>query len=129
MGDVITPDFQQTPLQPGDGIYFKTVAKGPTQKAAVVKFNQGYGIGVLLGYYEPHQPVPEKQDFLVLMGRIGFVSLDDIMECLGKETMEAILDAHHLKYYGITAEQLAERKKSVAASAPNGKPEPLQNDL
>jgi len=110
---------QPPPLSPGDAVFVTAVRKHPTSGAPVIRFKQGYGIAVMLGAYQPHDPPPKPRDLLVMMGQLGYVLLDDIAELLGDDVVKQILAAHQAKYFGVVAEGPAETN---GAPAPDNEP-------
>jgi len=88
-------------LGPGSVLFFKRVKTSKLKAAPEYSF-QGTGFGLLLGMVADHEKEPNLRDVFCILGKLGFVSLDDVGHFLGKEQMEEVVKKLELKYWGVT---------------------------
>ena len=85
--------------KPGDLIYVQQFKNSPKDKMSV-QFNKGRGMALLLGQHHDHVPEPTPHHLFTMIGRIGFLSFDDLKEFLGPELALQAIEKFELKYYG-----------------------------
>lgn len=90
-------------MKNGDIIYFKEAKVSTALKAPIAQF-KGHAFGILLGYVPPFQKDPTAGMAIRLLGEVGFISFDDIIELAGKQTCELLQKKFIEKYYGKLAQ-------------------------
>lgn len=69
---------------------FATAVKNRPGKGLTVSF-KGHAICLLIGHIEPGAPPPTPLEAASLMGAAGYVSLDDVLEILGRDAQEEMI--------------------------------------
>lgn len=101
-------------LQMGDCVFFQKAKLGTQRGALEVQF-KGHGFGMMLGIIPHFGKQPQALDLFVIMGKVGFVTFDDVGEFLGPELATKVLEGFHKKY-GL-AQPTEEDKKKAAEIA------------
>lgn len=83
----------------GDIAFFKRAKKSSLKNSPESQFT-GYGFGVFLGHLNPFTPDPPLSILKTLMGGAGFLRFDDVIEFLGKEKGEEVIQKFTEKYVG-----------------------------
>lgn len=107
-------------MKNGDLVFFKRARKTSGPNAPEIQFD-GLGFGVLLG----HQPPgvvgePSRGHVIRLLGSVGFVSFDDVIELLTREQGELLVQKFLFKYYG----NHSQGEKPSLVLAPPASPSP-----
>lgn len=79
----------------GEIVFFKKVSSCTTLR----KFDSQI-FGIMLGRLAPGQKPPKPEQLFQLIGNIGFVSFDDVIEFLGPENTNILMEKFKDKYYG-----------------------------
>lgn len=88
-----------TNVKPGDLIYVKDF-KRSIKENGLIKFSKGHGMAILIGQQMDHVPEPDVKNLFMLMGKIGFLTFDDLAEFAGVEKTKEIVTQFEAKYYG-----------------------------
>ncbi len=98
-------------MKRGDLVYFKKAKISPHSK---VNGNEyvftGHGFGVLMGEV-PLGRMIRQEDVLALMGTVGYVRFDDVIEFLGAEIADTLITKFKAKYDVIQPEPEAPKTK------------------
>lgn len=89
--------------KPGDIIYVDQFKNAPRDPLSV-KFTKGRGMALLLGQHHDHVPVPTPHHLFMMMGKLGFLTFDDMIEFVGEEMAKQVVEKFEAKYYGPTIE-------------------------
>lgn len=89
---------------PGDIVYFKKARKS-TKRSALEGTFKGNAVGVLLGEIPPFGQDVRVEHVLPLLGRLGFLTFDDVGEFLGAEAGTEVLKKYEAKYYGMKKDE------------------------
>lgn len=81
----------------GDIVFFKKAKASPHRKAPEVMF-KGQGFGLLLGHCPPFAQTPPKEFVIKLIGSIGYLSFDDVVEFFGPEIGAECVKKFEAKY-------------------------------
>ena len=85
-------------LNTGDIIYFKKVTRQTKRGSPEIGFKGGNGFGLMLGIVPPFGAEPDNSVLIALMAQTGYISFDDIIEFIGKEQCDIIIEKFKLKY-------------------------------
>ncbi len=84
--------------RPGDIVYFRYARKNTNLKQPVAQF-KGHGFGMFMGHVPPGAPEPHPLILIRQMAASGFISFDDVIEFLGKETGDLVVKKCTEKYW------------------------------
>lgn len=85
-------------MDAGDVVFFKRARAGMKMTDKFQEF-EGYGLGIILGQVAPeYSEGLTHHHILQLLGSIGLVKFDDIIEFLGKEKSDELLLQFRQKY-------------------------------
>lgn len=82
----------------GSIVYFKRAKETSSPRGKFVEF-KGHGIGILLGHVPPFKQDCNLAQARCLLGMVGYITLDDVAEFLGKERMDECITKFQAKYY------------------------------
>lgn len=119
-------------MKAGDVIFFKRVKTSLRKNAPETQF-EGHGFGILLGSVPLHTLPPPLPIAMAALGSIGLVSLNDIIDYVGQETMEKIARAN-VERYGLKQppkkeDEADEESRVVAEEAFQSRVAAEQEDL
>lgn len=83
----------------GDVVFFKQAKSDPKDNGYVM-FQKGYGMALLLGHLPPFVPAPEPKALFQIMGTMGFLCFDDVIEICGVEAGQELINRFEEKYWG-----------------------------
>jgi len=84
-------------MKPGMIVFFKEGKVSSHPKAHKFSF-KGHGIALLLGHVHNFQKDPDLNIIKILLGRLGYLSFDDVKDFLGKEKQKICVDLFEQKY-------------------------------
>lgn len=86
-------------IAPGDVVYFKVCTKESKRRARQIGFKGGQGFGVMLGIVPPFGGDPSATQLFSLMGQVGFLSFDNVVEFLGVDQAKICIAKFEEKYH------------------------------
>lgn len=110
-------------LKQGDIVYIKKCSKTNKRRAEELSFQQGQGFALLLGSMGTFSPDLTGNEFMAIMGGIGFIALGDVAKFLGedaaKECMTKFIEKYHPKQILPQEEQVNEARPGDTPSSPS----------
>lgn len=86
-------------INPGALVYIERCKRRPYRNEPQIQFKNGsLGFAMLLGHMQPGMEQPSPEHLMCMLGKLGFVSWDVIIEALGKELADKALKVWSDKY-------------------------------
>lgn len=85
-------------LKSGDIVFFKKCTRSAKRRSPEIGFKGGNGFAIMLGIVPPFQKEPVESQVLALMGSVGFLSFDDVVNFLGEELGKECCQKFEEKY-------------------------------